>query len=140
MALLAGGAAVVVATHSDPGVPPAAGPPPCDATARACVDLHRNAAWLMLDGHVEYGPVPITAGVPEFPTPPGTWHVLSTERMHYSAEFADAPMPNSVFFFPGIAFHEGSLRVPSHGCVHLSGAASRRFFDELLVGDVVQVR
>ena len=37
----------------------------------------------------------------------------------------DAPMPYSVFFNGGIAFHQGSVRVTSHGCVHLTATAAR---------------
>jgi len=49
-------------------------------------------------------------------------------------------MPNSVFFDGGVAFHQGSLAVKSHGCIHLSRTASRTFFATLSPGDVVQVR
>lgn len=59
--------------------------------------------------------------------------------MHYSTLFDNAPMPNSVFFNGGIAFHAGSLRVTSHGCIHLSNAASLVFYEALNRGDVVQV-
>jgi lipoprotein-anchoring transpeptidase ErfK/SrfK len=49
-------------------------------------------------------------------------------------------MPYSVFFTnSGIAFHQGSLSVPSHGCIHLSKAAAVTFFNTLSVGQVVQV-
>ena len=47
-------------------------------------------------------------------------------------------MPYSVFFIPGIAFHQGSLGVPSHGCIHLSKAAAITFYNSLRVGDAVQ--
>jgi lipoprotein-anchoring transpeptidase ErfK/SrfK len=48
-------------------------------------------------------------------------------------------MPYSVFFNGGIAFHEGSLKAQSHGCVHLSRAAATKFFGHLSVGSTVQV-
>jgi lipoprotein-anchoring transpeptidase ErfK/SrfK len=48
-------------------------------------------------------------------------------------------MPYSVFFNGGIAFHQGSLKAKSHGCVHLSQAAAQKFFSSLQVGSVVQV-
>lgn len=48
-------------------------------------------------------------------------------------------MPYSVFFNGGDAFHEGSLSVPSHGCVHLSQTAAAEFYADLQPGDVVQV-
>jgi len=47
-------------------------------------------------------------------------------------------MPNSVFFNGGIAFHTGSLTTLSHGCIHLSAAASEKFYG-LAIGQQVQV-
>jgi lipoprotein-anchoring transpeptidase ErfK/SrfK len=108
-------------------------------TEGACVDISAKKAWLLSGGKVVYGPVPITTGRKGFPTPTGLFHVLYKEKMHYSKEFDDAKMPNSVFFYPGDAFHTGSLSAPSHGCVHLSSAASLKFFSTLSVGDPVQV-
>ena len=120
--------------------PPAAKPAgvPCAATVRACIDLAHNKAWLLRNGSVEYGPVPITSGKSGYRTPVGTFRVLSKERLHLSRAFDNAPMPYSVFFIPGIAFHQGSLAVPSHGCIHLSKAAAIRFFGSLARGDAVQ--
>jgi len=111
---------------------------PCAATVRACIDLAHNKAWLLRGGVVEYGPVPITSGKPGYRTPVGTFRVLSKERLHLSRAFDNAPMPYSVFFIPGIAFHQGSLSVTSHGCIHLSKAAAIRFYGSLARGDVVQ--
>ena len=127
-------------------MPPAAAPAlpakpvgvPCAATVRACIDLAHNKAWLLRNGSVEYGPVPITSGKSGYRTPVGTFRVLSKERLHLSRAFDNAPMPYSVFFIPGIAFHQGSLSVTSHGCIHLSKAAAIRFYGSLARGDVVQ--
>jgi lipoprotein-anchoring transpeptidase ErfK/SrfK len=90
------------------------------------------------NGIVEYGPVPITSGKSGYRTPVGTFRVLSKERLHLSSAFDNAPMPYSVFFIPGIAFHQGSLSVTSHGCIHLSKAAAIRFYGSLARGDAVQ--
>ena len=58
---------------------------------------------------------------------------------HYSKQF-HGPMPYSVFFTDtGVAFHEGSLRVQSHGFVHLFHATAVKFFQTLQPGDAVQV-
>jgi len=121
-----------------PAVPAKPAGVPCAATVRACIDLAHNKAWLLRGGVVEYGPVPITSGKPGYRTPVGTFRVLSKERLHLSRAFDNAPMPYSVFFIPGIAFHQGSLAVTSHGCIHLSKAAAIRFFGSLARGDVVQ--
>jgi L,D-transpeptidase-like protein len=112
---------------------------PCGAGADACVDLSADKAWLLDGGRIALGPVPITTGRPGHLTPPGIFHVQWKDIDHLSKEFDYAPMPYSVFFNSGIAFHEGSLSVQSHGCVHLSASAARAFFNRLDVGDVVQV-
>ena len=125
-------------TPAKPAAPAKPAGVPCAATARACIDLAHNKAWLLRGGVVEYGPVPITSGRRGYRTPVGTFRVLAKERLHLSRAFDNAPMPYSVFFIPGIAFHQGSLAVTSHGCIHLSKAAAVRFFGSLARGDVVQ--
>ncbi|SEF28980.1 Lipoprotein-anchoring transpeptidase ErfK/SrfK [Amycolatopsis pretoriensis] len=125
------------APASDPGVPCAAAAA-ASGTA-ACVDISAHKAWILQGGKVVYGPVPMLPGRKGYATPTGTFHVLSKEKVHLSKEFDNAPMPNSVFFYPGDAFHTGSLSVYSHGCIHLSASASLKFFNTLHIGDVVQV-
>jgi lipoprotein-anchoring transpeptidase ErfK/SrfK len=117
---------------------PAAGTP-CTITNGACVDLSATKAWLIENGKVIYGPVPMTSGRPGYRTPPGTFHVQWKDIDHKSKEFNDAPMPYSVFFYNGMAFHSGSLSVQSHGCIHLSTAAAKMFYNNLSVGEAVQV-
>jgi lipoprotein-anchoring transpeptidase ErfK/SrfK len=113
---------------------------PCGSSAAACISLGRQQAWLMNGGQVTYGPTPITSGRPGHRTPPGTFRVLWKDRNHRSSIFNNAPMPYSVFFTnTGIAFHEGSLSVPSHGCIHLGRNAASTFFTKLSVGQAVQV-
>jgi lipoprotein-anchoring transpeptidase ErfK/SrfK len=113
--------------------------PPCGAEIRACVSLSQNLAWLLRDGVVEYGPVPITHGKPGEETPVGKFKVVWKDAVHTSSIYR-TPMPHSVFFASGgIAFHEGSLSEPSHGCVHLSPEVAKIFFDALPVRATVQV-
>ncbi|MBP2320840.1 hypothetical protein JOF56_001225 [Kibdelosporangium banguiense] len=113
--------------------------PPCDAEIRACVSLSQNLAWLMRDGVVEYGPVPITHGRQGHETPVGKFKVVWKDAVHTSNIYG-TPMPHSVFFAPGgIAFHEGSLSEQSHGCVHLSPEVAKIFFDALTAKAPVQV-
>ncbi|GAA2019976.1 Ig-like domain repeat protein [Nakamurella flavida] len=133
-------------TATTPPVNPAAGAAaglqaanPCPASASACVDLSSQQAWLQSNGVITYGPVPITSGRAGYRTGTGTFDVYWLDKNHKSSIFNNAPMPNSVFFDGGIAFHQGSLSDQSHGCIHLSGAASETFFDTLSVGDDVVV-
>jgi lipoprotein-anchoring transpeptidase ErfK/SrfK len=111
---------------------------PCRSNASACVDLSANRAWLISDGAVQYGPVPITHGRKGFRTPAGTFRVSYKAADHVSSIY-DAEMPYSVFFNDGIAFHQGSLKALSHGCIHLSGKAAKTFFGSLGRGEIVQV-
>ncbi|MFB9909628.1 L,D-transpeptidase [Allokutzneria oryzae] len=120
--------------------PEARGVAPCpNRKARACVDLSSNRTWLLRDGKVVYGPVPITHGREGFRTPVGTFRVQFKSKYHRSSLFNFAPMPNAVFFHRGVAFHQGNLRNLSHGCIRLSAAASQMYFATLKIGDVVQV-
>jgi hypothetical protein len=118
---------------------------PCTATAKACVDLDDQKAWLISGGKVTKGPIRISSGGQGKETPKGTFHVYSKDKDHTSNEFPlpngqPAPMPNSVFFAPGgIAFHGGDPKRASAGCVHVPAADAATFFDTLKVGDEVQV-
>ncbi|WP_410637314.1 L,D-transpeptidase [Amycolatopsis sp. lyj-346] len=113
---------------------------PCTITAKACVSLSGKQAWLLDEGKIVYGPVKMLPGKKATPTPVGRWQVEYKKKLHRSSEFNGAPMPNSVFFAPGgIALHEGSLSRYSAGCVHLSNAASLKFYNSLEKGDEVQV-
>ena len=111
---------------------------PCRSTARACVKLSTNQAWLLDGGKVVLGPVHVSHGRTGFLTPPGTFRVSFKDQDHVSSVY-DADMPYSVFFNGDIAFHQGSVRQKSHGCIHLSAAAARAFFAELTPGERVQV-
>ncbi|WP_326945066.1 L,D-transpeptidase [Amycolatopsis sp. NBC_01307] len=122
---------------ADPSVPCAAAA--ASAGTAACVDLSAHKTWILQGGKVIYGPVSMLPGRKGYATPTGTFHVLSKEKVHLSKEFDNAPMPNSVFFYPGDAFHTGSLSVYSHGCIHLAASSSLKYFNTLHVGDVVQV-
>ena len=134
------------AAPAAPAPAPAAAPAapasgtPCAATAKACVDISAKKAWLT-DGHgkVIYGAVPVTTGADGLETPTGTFSVMWKDKDHKSGQYDGADMKNSVFFQPGDAFHEGNLGRDSAGCVHLSPAASEKFFDYLQVYDQVQI-
>lgn len=119
---------------------------PCSISARACVDLESQQAWLIENGAVTHGPVPIASGGAGQETPIGhSFRVYRKEADHKSGEFTTpegqpAPMPWSVFFADGgVAFHGGDRDRASAGCVKLDATEAQRFFTELEVGDKVQV-
>jgi hypothetical protein len=114
---------------------------PCTTAARACVDLATKRAWLIADGAVVRGPLPVSIGGPGRETPRGDFRVEWKNLNHRSKEFNNAPMPFAVFFAPGgIAFHEGNLQTDSAGCVRLVREEASAFYDFLAVDDRVEVR
>lgn len=112
-------------------------PSACPPTARACIDVDGKRAWIQSEGRITYGPVPVTTGQPGYETTRGAHRVLRHVRDDHSRIF-DTPMPFSTYFtINGIAFHEGRLDEPSHGCIHLGHHAAVHFFEQLRVGDQV---
>jgi hypothetical protein len=137
-ALLGTATAATAAPVRTATAPAALAKVPCSSSVRACVRLSTNQSWLLRGGKVVAGPVPISHGRRGFATPPGSFRVSYKNQDHVSSIY-DQAMPYSVFFNGGIAFHQGSVRQKSHGCIHLPGAAARTFFAELQPGDRVQV-
>jgi lipoprotein-anchoring transpeptidase ErfK/SrfK len=138
----AGPSPAAVAAHRQPLVPGT----PCSSSARSCVDLDSQQAWLIDDGKVVRGPVKISSGAPGKETPLGhSFRVYRKEQDHKSQESRlpngdPAPMPWSVFFADGgIAFHSGNPARASAGCIHLPPAEAQAWFEFLQVGDQVQV-
>lgn len=114
---------------------------PCTTAARACVDVDGGQAWLIEDGGVVRGPVPVSTGGEGRETPRGDFQVEWKNKDHRSTEFDGAPMPFAVFFAAGgIAFHEGNLHTASAGCVRMVYEDAEAWFGFLQVGDAVQVR
>ncbi len=109
----------------------------CTTAARVCMSESARTAWLLQDG-VVVDTVPALAGRPGAEVPLGVFAVTFHDRHHVSTIY-HSPMPYSVFFHGGSAFHEGSLSVPSHGCVHLSHSAAVEFYNALHHGDRVEI-
>jgi len=114
---------------------------PCTEAARACVDIDGKQAWLIDDGEIVRGPVPVSTGGQGRETPRGDHTVDWKHRDHHSNEFNGAPMPFAIFFAEGgIAFHEGNLNTDSAGCVRMAHEDAEAWFGFLEVGDPVQIR
>ncbi|HUN31930.1 MAG TPA: L,D-transpeptidase [Trebonia sp.] len=114
----------------------------CPTAATACVDLARHLTWLQSGGKVTFGPVwmePGPAGTPHA-TPRGTFGVMWKGGPNVMSNLYDEPMPWAVIFTSGgVAFHAGSLSIPSHGCVHLTMASARYYNEHLTIGTEVVV-
>ncbi len=114
----------------------------CPPPATACVDLSRHLTWLQSGGRVSFGPVRMEPGPPGtvHATPRGTFQVSWKAGPGFMSTTYHEPMPWAVFFAPGgVAFHGGSLTVPSHGCVHLTVPNARYYNEHLPVGAEVVV-
>jgi lipoprotein-anchoring transpeptidase ErfK/SrfK len=114
----------------------------CPAKATACVDLTRRLTWLQSAGRVTFGPVRAEPGPPgsAHATPRGTFQVSWKAGANFVSNIYNEPMPWAVFFAPGgIAFHGGSLTIPSHGCVHLTDQNAHYYNGHLPVGAEVVV-
>lgn len=117
-------------TDAAPTTPPAAtivpkpAPKPKRATLVLKTDLAAQRLHVIENGREKYV-WPVSSGRREFATPRGTYHVTWTAKNWFSRQYDDAPMPHSVFFNGGIAFH-GTYsarllgRPVSHGCVRLA--------------------
>jgi lipoprotein-anchoring transpeptidase ErfK/SrfK len=88
------------------------------------IDKPTQVMTVTVDGQVAYR-WPVSTGATVYSTPPGTYKPFRLEAMHYSKEWDNAGMPNSIFFTSrGHAVHGSNhpgLGTPvSHGCVRLS--------------------
>ena len=114
----------------------------CPPAAAACVDLSRHLTWLQSDGKVAFGPVRMEPGPPgsAHATPRGTFAVQWKGGPNVVSNIYNEPMPWAVQFTSGgVAFHAGSLTVPSHGCVHLTMANAHYYNERLTIGAEVVV-
>ena len=97
------------------------------AQAKIAITVDKDAQELTVvqDGVEKYR-WPVSSGLPAYETPNGSFQTFRMEEDHYSKEFDEAPMPNSIFFTKrGHAIHGtdsvNRLGSPaSHGCVRLS--------------------
>jgi lipoprotein-anchoring transpeptidase ErfK/SrfK len=75
----------------------------------------------------------ISSGRRGYATPIGTFRPAWMARMWRSRQYDDAPMPHSIFFNKGIAFHATTAvsmlgRPASHGCLRLAPAHAAQLF------------
>ena len=108
------------------------------AAARAdiFISINKSAQQMSVtvDGHQRYV-WPVSTGARGYDTPTGKFKPFRMERDHFSREWDDAPMPNSIFFTQiGHAIHgtfetKSLGRAVSHGCVRLSRTNAATLFD-----------
>lgn len=98
-------------------------------TASAAVDIYIDKSsqrmTVSVDGVHRYT-WKVSTGATGYTTPSGKFQPFRMEADHYSKEWDDAPMPNSIFFtYQGHAIHGSPNtrrlgRAASHGCVRLA--------------------
>lgn len=98
---------------------------PARANVMIIIDKSAQKMTVTVDGEDRYT-WPVSTGRSGYDTPSGDFQPFRMERDHFSREWDDAPMPNSIFFTKeGHAIH-GTFearnlgRAASHGCVRLS--------------------
>ncbi|HEY2756292.1 MAG TPA: L,D-transpeptidase [Pseudolabrys sp.] len=98
------------------------------------VDKSAQRMTVTVDGVQRYV-WPVSTGAQGYDTPGGDYKPFRMEKDHFSKEFDDAPMPNSIFFtMEGHAIHgtfEGRNlgHAVSHGCVRISRTNSAILWD-----------
>ena len=97
------------------------------------IDKSTQEMTIFVDGVEKYS-WPISTGLNGYTTPSGTYTASSMNKIWYSKQWDNAPMPHAVFFTKqGHAIHgtmeERNLGKPaSHGCVRLSRANAATLF------------
>lgn len=98
---------------------------PARANVMIIIDKSAQKMTVTVDGQERYT-WPVSTGRNGYDTPSGEFQPSRMERDHFSREWDDAPMPNSIFFTKiGHAIH-GTFetrnlgRPVSHGCVRLA--------------------
>jgi hypothetical protein len=98
---------------------------PAGANIMITIDKSAQRMTVTVNGQDRYT-WPVSTGRSGYDTPSGEFQPFRMEKDHFSREWDDAPMPNSIFFTKiGHAIHgtfEGRNlgRPVSHGCVRLS--------------------
>jgi hypothetical protein len=98
---------------------------PARANIMITIDKSAQKMTVTVNGQDRYT-WPVSTGRSGYDTPSGEFQPFRMEKDHFSREWDDAPMPNSIFFTKiGHAIH-GTFearnlgRPASHGCVRLS--------------------
>ena len=107
---------------------------PASAALLIQIDKSSQQMTVSRDGRELYV-WPVSTGIARYDTPSGNYTPFRMEKDHFSREWDDAPMPNSIFFTQkGHAIHgtdhvRAIGRAASHGCVRLSRPNASRLWD-----------
>lgn len=106
------------------------------------VDLDARVLSVFKGGY-EIGAAAVLIGTDDYPTPLGTFPILSKQRHNVSEKYDNAPMPWSMFLTrDGVAIHGGSVvenGYASHGCIAGPDAFVSKIFAIAKPGDRVVI-
>ncbi len=106
------------------------------------VDLEARVLSVFRNGY-EIGAAAVLVGTDEYPTPLGTFPILSKQRHNVSEKYDNAPMPWSMFLTrDGVAIHGGSVvqnGYASHGCISAPDDFVSKIFAVASKGDKVVI-
>lgn len=94
------------------------------ARAEVFITIDKSAQIMIVETPTDQYEWPVSTGRKGYNTPSGTFQPYLLKPMHYSSQYENAPMPNSIFFHGGYAIHATDAiaklgRPASHGCVRL---------------------
>ena len=107
---------------------------PSEPIIVATIDKGQQRMTVFVDGVEQYD-WPVSTGMPGYATPSGDFTTSSMNKIWYSRQWDNAPMPHAVFFTKkGHAIHATNdtkrLGTPaSHGCVRLSPKNAETFYN-----------
>lgn len=106
------------------------------------VDLDARVISVFQGGY-EIGAAAVLLGTDEYPTPLGTFPVLTKERHNVSEKYNNAPMPRTLrLTWDGVAIHGGSTvenGYASHGCVAAPDGFMAKLYEVTAKGDTVVI-
>ena len=116
------------------------------ASAKLLIEIDKTSQRMIVsqDGSRLYT-WPVSTGQRGYDTPGGEFTPFRMEKDHYSREWDDAPMPNSIFFTKrGHAIHgtehvRNIGRPASHGCVRVPRWDAEWLYTQTPVGTPVTV-
>jgi lipoprotein-anchoring transpeptidase ErfK/SrfK len=99
----------------------------------ARIDIPSQTMEVYENGVLTYS-WPVSTARRGYHTPVGSYRPFRLERMWYSSQYENSPMPHSVFFRGGYAIHGTEAirslgRPASHGCIRLDPEDAATFYD-----------
>lgn len=117
-----------------------------DAARTVCVDLTSQTAWVVENGNMLLGPVPVRTGKAEDATPIGGF-AISQKKVHTVSSEYHVPLPFWQRFYEDFGFHASDKDTPlyapnvrgSHGCVNMLPRDAQALFNLTQIDTPVKI-